>query len=554
MLSTIPPTRHAISSSTLAQQCTRRAVSSLDSSSQSLLLAAHYASSRRNFHSTTSRPKSDATTGRTTPRSGPLLSGASASRSYHQQFGLAQPQLPSDRRNFGFSAARYKQRLVILGSGWGGYEVLRGVNKKEWDVTVVSPNNYFNFTPLLASCSVGTLEFRCAVEPVRRYSPEITAYQAWCDHIDFKRKRLQCMPATPRTAFEEAPVSGSAGPDVPTPFPNSGKPFWLNYDKLVIAVGAYSQTFGIPGVKEHAHFLKDVKDARAIRHRILECLEQANQPTMSDIDARNLLNFCIVGGGPTGVEFGAELFDFIHTDVQKHYPHLARLCKITIYDVAPSILGSFDQNLVKYTEKTLSREGIRILTSHHVERVEAGKMYVREIGEVPFGLLVWSTGLAPNPLIQSITNVQKDSKTSSLITNDHLNVIMEDGNPNPDVWAIGDAARIDTVPLPATAQVANQKARYMAKKLNAIASDKDTPKPFEFRNFGSLAYVGDWKAIYDPQVSDPNASILNKESGRLAWLLWRSAYFTMTLSVRNKILVPMYWFLNWIFGRDLTKF
>jgi len=77
-----------------------------------------------------------------------------------------------------------------------------------------------------------------------------------------------------------------------------GTPFTLRFDKLVIAVGAYSQTFNIPGVKEHAHFLKDVKDARRIRGRILECFEQANQPTMSDIERRNLLNFCVVADRP----------------------------------------------------------------------------------------------------------------------------------------------------------------------------------------------------------------------------------------------------------------
>ncbi|ESK97163.1 ndb1 (nad h dehydrogenase b1) [Moniliophthora roreri MCA 2997] len=96
-------------------------------------------------------------------------------------------------RQFSATSARFKERLVILGSGWGGYEVLRGVDKKRWDVTMVSPNNYFNFTPLLAGCAVGTLELRCAVEPVRKYAPHITSYQAWCDEIDFKQKKLKCV-------------------------------------------------------------------------------------------------------------------------------------------------------------------------------------------------------------------------------------------------------------------------------------------------------------------------------------------------------------------------
>ncbi|KAJ8596882.1 NDE1, mitochondrial external NADH dehydrogenase [Rhizopogon salebrosus TDB-379] len=478
--------------------------------------------------------------------------------------GRVQP-LPAKRlvtaaRTFASSAPRSKQRLVILGSGWGGYEILRGIDKKRWNVTIVSPTNAFNFTPLLASCAVGTLEFRCAIEPVRRYSPQVS----WCDAIDFKQKTLKCVPATP-------PLEQSASAPLAEKSPTETG-FTLRYDKLVIAVGAYSQTFNVPGVKEHAHFLKDVRDARAIRARIIECkcFEQANQPVLSDIQRRNLLNFCIVGGGPTGVEFSAELHDLLHAELERHYPALARMAKITLYDVAPNILGNFDKSLGVYAEDKFRRDGISIKTRHHVERVEKDRMFVKEQGEVPFGLLVWSTGLAPNPLIQSIDSLEKHEKThrsveslmdgvalvdicgvSSLFTDQNLNIITKDGHVDPDVWAIGDAANIKGQLLPATAQVANQKGKYLAQKLNKIVKDQEHTKPFEFHNKGSLAYLGDWKAIYDRSSAD---TVKTKESGRLAWLLWRSAYFTMTLSIRNKILVPTYWFLNWIFGRDLTRF
>ncbi|KAI0795504.1 NDE1, mitochondrial external NADH dehydrogenase [Abortiporus biennis] len=454
-------------------------------------------------------------------------------------------------RAFSISAPRARQRLVILGSGWGGYEVLRGVDKKAYDVTVVSPNNYFNFTPLLASCAVGTLEFRSAIEPVRRYCPQVTAYQAWCDSIDFKAKTLRCMPATPPAPLgTDLVTKENIANELETRVHN--KPFNLHYDKLVIAVGAYSQTFNVPGVKEHAHFLKDIKDARVIRARVLECFEQASQPTISDDERRRLLRFCIVGGGPTGVEFAAELHDLLGTDVKRHFPTLAKLARITLLDVAPSILGSFDRGLQDFATKKFNREGIQLLTKHHVERVEAGKLFTKEEGEIPFGMLVWSTGLAPNPLVQAITDVEKNPKNHSLITSNHLNVISkETGIPNPDVFAIGDAAMMKEHPLPATAQVAYQKAKYMTKKLNALSKDQQHLNPFEFRNAGSLAYLGDWQAVYDAtEVEHVNTS----GAGRTAWLLWRSAYFTRTVSIRNKILVPVYWFMNWIFGRDLSRF
>lgn len=211
------------------------------------------------------------------------------------------------------------------------------------DVCLVSPNTYFAFTPLLASTAVGTLEFRCALEPVRRYGDRVASYQAWCDEVDLKKKRLECLPAVgtsekavlERKAVDKAPKAIAEAPGIASPvssFPGL-KPFTLSYDKLVIAVGgecsfprplqsyrltlspAYSQTFNTPGVKEHAHFLKDVKDARRIRSRILEVFELAAQPTLTDVERTNLLHFVIVGGGPTGIEFAAELHDLLASDM-----------------------------------------------------------------------------------------------------------------------------------------------------------------------------------------------------------------------------------------------
>lgn len=147
-------------------------------------------------------------------------------------------------------------------------------------------------TPLLAGAAVGTLEFRCVTEPVRKYARSMTFFQSWADKIDFKKREITCTPAT-------KPIPGA--------FPAEQPSFHVNYDKLVIAVGAYSQTFNTPGVKEHGTFLKDVSDARRIRMRVLECFEQASQPTLSDVQRRGLLHFAIVGAGPTGIEFAAEL-------------------------------------------------------------------------------------------------------------------------------------------------------------------------------------------------------------------------------------------------------
>ena len=143
----------------------------------------------------------------------------------------------------------------------------------------------------------------------------------------------------------------------------------MTYDKLVIACGCYSASFGIPGVAKYAHFLKDIRDARKIRLRLLECLEQASEPGCCPELRRALLSFKVVGGGPTGVEWAAELHDFIHKDVYRLYPHLRDQVSITLYDVAPGILINFDESLRAYAEKKFHRNGVSIKGNSRITAV-----------------------------------------------------------------------------------------------------------------------------------------------------------------------------------------
>lgn len=123
----------------------------------------------------------------------------------------------------------------------------------------------------------------------------------------------------------------------------------------------------------------------------------------------------------------------------------------TLYDVAPNILGSFDKNLAEYATAKFDRAGINIKGSRHVTKVGEGYLEIKEEGKVPFGLLVWNTGLAPNPLIESITELQKDEKTHSLRISDHFRTYTKDGKEMKDVYCIGDASALEEK-LPATAQ------------------------------------------------------------------------------------------------------
>jgi NADH dehydrogenase FAD-containing subunit len=381
---------------------------------------------------------------------------------------------------------------------------------------------------------VGTLEFRCVTEPIRRIAPNIKYHQAFCTDVDFENDRL-----TARSALELEEHTAQ---------------FTLNYDRLIIASGATSNTFGIPGVSEHAFFLKDISDARNIRHRVLECFEHAMQPETSDTEKRRLLHFAIVGGGPTGVEFAAELHDFVKDDMGRIYPSLCDYVRITVYDVGQRILSSFDEKLGKYAADRFAREGIRVEIGTGVSKVDKKWIVLTTGKTVPVGMIVWATGLAPTTFSKNLA-CKHDQHTGRLVTDDKLRLFKPGGQVLENVHVLGDCGIIDTMQLPCTAQVAKQQAQYLSRVLNAHAKNlKPTSEAdrFVFNPLGTMAYIGGWKAVADVKFPSKGHSE-QKVSGRLAWLVWRSAYFSMAVSVKNKILIPMYWFLTWIFGRDISK-
>ncbi|KAF3059519.1 putative NADH dehydrogenase [Daldinia childiae] len=469
---------------------------------------------------------------------------------------------------------RKKERVVILGSGWAGYGFARSLDPKKYERIMISPRSYFVFTPLLAGTAVGTLEFRAVTEPVRRLGLD-QFHQGWADDIDFARKVIRVEANTSddiasrtRLAIKHRP--GNA---------DKGALFDVEYDKLVIAVGSYSQTFGIEGVREHANFLRDIGDARKIRMKVLQNFEKAALPITSDEDRKKLLHFAIVGGGPTGIEYAAELHDLIQDDLTKTYPDLMKFVSITVYDVAPKVLPMFDKTLADYAMDRFNREGIKVKTEHHLTRVRPDedcegclKLKIKECGEkeIGAGIVVWSTGLMQNPLIQKMESkifkmpgsdvdmqLQKDSKTGGIITDANLRVNMiphaatSDSAPTqgqkaallPDVYGVGDCTVISGMSLPATAQVASQQAAHLARRLNKGDVDQ---KPFKFRNWGTMTYLGSWTAIHQ--------SSADELKGWMAWVLWRTAYLTRSMSIRNKITVPFYWAMSWIFGRDISRF
>ncbi len=406
-----------------------------------------------------------------------------------------------------------KPRLVVLGTGFGAFNLVKNL-EDAYDVIVVSPRNHFLFTPLLPSTTVGTIEFRSIIEPIRHARDDIRYFQAEGIDINTSAKTLTCRGVTDGHVFDVA------------------------YDILVIAVGAVSNTFGVPGVAENAMFLKELNDARELRQRIIRRFEQANLPGISVEERQRLLHFIVCGGGPTGVEFAAELNDFMLEDLQKAYPNLVAEARITLVEAMKEILGSFDEKLRRYAMELFARQRISVLTESPVIKVDSTTVYLNDGSELHYGLLLWSTGNGPTAFIERV-NLPKDNHSRILIDN-FFRVKGFD-----TVYALGDCSVVEGNPLPATSQVAQQQGKYLGKALTLRAYHQEV-EPFKYKHLGMLAYVGSNKALADLEEV--------KGRGWSTWLFWRSAYITKIVSLRNKFSIAIDWTKAIVFGRDISQF
>lgn len=209
-----------------------------------------------------------------------------------------------------------KKKVVILGSGWGAMSVLSHLNPGQFDVTIVSPRNYFLFTPILPSVTVGTVESRSIVEPVRKLilkshgQNPVQFYEAECTGVSHSEKKIHCC--------DNSGIQGTVSE------------FDLDYDILITSIGAGVNTFNVPGVEENCYFLKEMTDAKVVRDAIIDIVESASFPGQPEDEIKRLLHFVVVGGGPTGVEFASELRDFLREDIPTIYDHIKDHFKVTL--------------------------------------------------------------------------------------------------------------------------------------------------------------------------------------------------------------------------------
>ncbi|KAK9863618.1 hypothetical protein WJX84_002828 [Apatococcus fuscideae] len=324
-----------------------------------------------------------------------------------------------------------RPRIVVLGSGWGAVSVLRGLPKDigdRYDITVVSPRNYFLFTALLPAVATGNLEERSVTEPIRRIiAGKANFFEASAEDIDPEKKVLTVRP--PR----HAGLSQDA--------------FQISYDTLILSIGSINNTFGIQGVEQHSIPFKRIEDARALRQRVSECFEHAALPGTPEQERQDLLSFVVVGGGPTGVEVAAELYDLIKEDLSRFYPTLAKsVARVRLVELQDHILSTYDREISEYAAQLFGRNGIDLVLNCKVTSISDGSVQITYNDgnkvDIAFGACVWATGVAKNPLVTKLQQRMPEGTQRhfrSILTDEHLRVLGSNGS----IYAIGDAATID---------------------------------------------------------------------------------------------------------------
>ncbi|KAL7470594.1 hypothetical protein ACHAXS_010843 [Conticribra weissflogii] len=463
------------------------------------------------------------------------------------------------------SPAKEPEKIVILGSGWAALSALRKCASPGKSIVVVSPRPHFLYTPLLASSSVGTITLRSACEPLRALveraaerATSATFVRADARDIDTLHKKVLATTDSHRTQLE------------------------LSYDKLVIAVGAEPNTFHIPGVQDHALFLKEAEDSARLHARLLHNLEKAaalirhgREKDGDDLRAEidRLLTVVVCGGGPTGVELAAELADFARNDVARRYGEdIAERIRIVLVEAMPRILAPFDERLANVAKEHLISRGVEVRTGVAVTSVketivtfapstprDATPEQTAEALANSFteetGALVWAAGIGARPLVKKLAKALGQTDLRGLKVDENLRVVGAD-----DVYAVGDAALSG---YPPTAQVAAQQGKHVGR---AIRDGNDSK--FVYHHAGSLCCLGSdngiaqlrsssssyfnvWDFIGAPPVgpNDEHRAV----TGTPAFLLWRSLYWTKLLSTSSRLSLGSDWIRAHWSGRDVVE-
>jgi NADH dehydrogenase len=419
-----------------------------------------------------------------------------------------------------------KTHIVILGGGFAGvyaakhlWRFLSKTERHNVQISLVSPENYLVFQPMLPEVVSGTLETLHVISPIRRIIPHATIYVRPVEEIDVARQRVRLAPGYSLRHLD------------------------LKYDQLILALGTRLAAGLVPGLEEHAIPFKYLGDALRLRNHVVHALEEAaiaDDPQ----ERRRLLTFVVAGGGFSGVECIAELHDFLINAIRA-YPQLnTSELRSVLLQSGEHILPEMKPSLATFAHRLLERRGIEIRVNTRLSAVtqQAAVVVHRPTGEtttIPSRTVIATVPIEPHPLLAGLPLPKISGR---IAVNPFLHC-----ETMPNIWAIGDCAAIplsDGRMAPPTAQHAVREARHCAK--NIIARMRGaTLLPFVFESHGSLASLGRRSAVADVFGF--------RLSGILAWILWRAVYLSKFPGFDRKARILADWMMDMVLPRDITQ-
>jgi NADH dehydrogenase len=410
-------------------------------------------------------------------------------------------------------------RVLILGGGFGGVAAALALERvlarrSDLDVTLVTRDNYFLFTPMLHEVAASDLEVSDVVSPLRRLLGRVKTFVGTVEAIDLGGRCVRVRHGVDGHAHD------------------------LGWDHLVLALGASTSFFGLPGVAGRALTVRSIADAMALRDRLIRRLEDANAECTAAAREPNL-TFVVAGGGFAGVETLGAINDFVR-DAVRFYPRLrGRDVRMVLVTPDGTILPELGPRLGAYAQRKLAARGVEILTGVRVRGAGEHGIELSDGRRIAAGTLVWAAGNTPHPLVAALPVPNRGGR---VLVDECLRV-----PGHPGLWALGDCALVPDARTggvhPATAQHALRQGRAAGRNVAAAVSG-GAPRPFRFTTLGQLAAIGHRTGV---------ANVLGlRFSGFVAWWLWRTVYLSKLPRFEKKVRVALNWTLDLFFSRDFA--
>jgi NADH dehydrogenase len=414
-----------------------------------------------------------------------------------------------------------RRRILILGGGFAGAYTALHLEKRlagvpDVEIVLAASENFVLFTPMLHEVAASDVAVTDVVQPLRKMLHRARVLIVDIESIDLARKRVRILQRDLVQAFD------------------------MNYDHLVLALGAVPNFYRTPGIEKHSVTMKTLGDAILLRNRMIEALDIAdNHP--DETERKAMLTVVVAGGGFAGAETAGAVNDLLREAI-KFYPRLREdMLRIVLVHAGDIILPELSESLGRYAQKQLGRRGVEIRLKTAVTGYDGRELSLNDGAKIATRLVIWTAGITPSPVLSGLPCAMQ---RGHVLTNDCLQV------PDwPGVWALGDCAFVPDLTnpgkfCPPTAQHAIRQAAALAR--NIVAGMRGQAlQPFRFKTLGMLAAIGRRAGV---------AEILGlRFSGIIAWLLWRGIYLSKLPGVQNKVRVSLDWALDLVFSKDIVQ-